>query len=189
MGTDGKVALVLLAAGQSRRFGADKLRAPLGDSDVLTATMESGEYASFDARYIVVPSKELVIERPVRWQSVVNREAESGMASSIRAGVRAASGHERIVIALADMPFVSAQHLDQLGNAGGVIFTRQQDGRPGSPAAFPRHAFSRLLQLHGDRGAAALDWPYAALMDPDDGWELKDIDEPADLVAANRRPR
>ena len=183
------VALVLLAAGQARRFGGDKLRAGFAGSTVLDKAMTAAEAASFDARYLVVTPDAPPSERAASWQRVVNPDADSGVASSIRAGVTAASSHSRLVIALADMPFVTPHHLDALATGEGVLFTRQADGRSGSPAAFPREAYARLLTLDGDRGAAALDWLGATLLAPDDADMLQDIDTPNDLEKARRSRR
>lgn len=175
------IALVLLAAGSGSRFGGAKQVALLAGRPLWTHAAAAAEAAGFATRIIVVPEG-LPIEA-AGWRTVVNAQAASGIASSIAAGLGAAGEAERVVFALADMPWVDDGHLRALALARGVVFTAQPDGRRGIPAAFPRDAFARLLTLSGDRGAAALDWPASTTLAAASA-SLRDIDTPPDLARA-----
>lgn len=183
---DPSVACILLAAGSARRFGGGKLFAPLGGLPLWEWAASRLEQAGFVSRYLVVnPGDEALPTRP-GWERVENTSAEEGIASSIRAGVQSASGRSRIVIALADMPFVDPAHLAALALGDGVVFTRFADGRPGCPAAFPASAFASLLHLRGDRGAAALCSALGGTTKapPEGGLTTFDVDSDADLSEA-----
>lgn len=177
------VALILLAAGSGKRFGGAKQVASLAGRPLWQHAAAAAEAAGFVTRFVVAPP-DLPIEA-AGWQTVVNRRSASGIASSIAAGIRAAGDAERVVIALADMPYVGADHLRALGMAEDVVFTAQGDERRGIPAAFPRAAFARLLMLSGDQGAAALAWPDSAVLEIAAA-SLRDIDTPLDLMAASK---
>ena len=184
MADDGGVGLILLAAGKASRFGGDKMRASLAGRPLLSWAMEAcGE--SGIARKVLVVREDGALDPPKGWQVVVNTRAEEGQSTSIRAGVDALRTCSRIVIALGDMPFVTAAHLTRLAEGRGSVFTRYPDGRRGCPAAFPPETYGALMSITGDKGAASLDLPGAQGIAPADGGPgrmLADIDTAADLA-------
>ncbi len=188
---DPSVACILLAAGSAKRFGGGKLFAQLGGQPLWEWAAKRLEQAGFESRYLVVDPG--VEAQPTRsgWHRVENPLADEGIASSIRAGVQSASGRSRIVIALADMPFVDPSHLAALAFGDGVIFTRFPDGQPGCPAAFPAGAYLSLLELREDRGAAALCSTLGGAIKapPDCGPTTFDVDRDTDLSKAERMLR
>ena len=179
------VALVLLAAGRASRFGGGKLLAPLDGKPLVEWAMEAADAAGFARKIVVCRPDDGIVERK-GWTRQDNPDADLGLSTSIRCGVEAAEHASRIVITLADMPFVDPGHLRQLGNGSGVEFTAYPDGRRGCPAAFPPSEYPALRALEGDRGAASLDVPDARLIAPSDPATLRDIDTPHDLAAASQ---
>ena len=179
-----KTTLVLLAAGASRRFGDDDkldeafLGRPLG-LHVAVAL----EDMPFQERIAVVDSCRIDYAQH-GFRVIHNREAEQGMASSLKLGVAAAraAGANAVVIALADMPRVTAAHLyrlfDAATNAGSVVAS--SDGRtPKPPGLFGSDRFDVLMQLTGPTGAR--DLLRAGRHVVTAPAELIDIDTPADL--------
>lgn len=90
-----------------------------------------------------------------------NREWETGMGSSIRAGleaVRAADDRiDSVVIMLCDQPFVTAELIDKLiehrrETTKTIVATEYRDAR-GVPALFARELFAEIGRLHGHEGA------------------------------------
>lgn len=83
-----------------------------------------------------------------------------GQADSLKVGVRAAIalGADQIVVCLADMPFVTAQHIDDLLAHAKIHPTcASKYGRIVSPpAVLAKVRFDDLLALDGDRGAFSL---------------------------------
>lgn len=90
-----------------------------------------------------------------------NREWETGMASSIRAGfeaVIAADAHvEGIVIMLCDQPFVNAELIDTLierrRETRKKIVAAEYNNTRGVPALFARELFAEIRRLSGQEGA------------------------------------
>src|SRR6187200_3308407 len=103
------IAGLLLASGASRRFGSNKLVAPLYDRAVVRWSAEALAGA-VDGTWAVVPPHAADLRAaldglPVRW--VENASAREGMASSIRAGVAALPAEaEAVVITLGDQPSI-----------------------------------------------------------------------------------
>ena len=156
------IAGVLLAAGRSTRFGADKLCAKLDGKAVIRWSVMA--LAPLDAVYVVIPPgadavTQALSRLDVRF--VVNLGRDEGMASSIRAGVDALPDDATaVVIALADQPRAAERVTRALcerwreGDVGAVA-PRYTDGR-GHPVLFGRECFGALLGLRGDVGARAV---------------------------------
>lgn len=95
---------------------------------------------------------------------VVNPGWAEGMGSSVRAGLAAvlalAPALEAVIIALADQPGVTAEHLASLvarhrQHPGGIVAT-EAAGMAGPPVLFAARWFPRLREARGDAGAREL---------------------------------
>src|SRR4051794_10550458 len=106
------IAGVLLASGASRRFGSNKLVAPLGGRPIVRWSAEALAGA-VDETWIVASERAAEVRGaldglPVHW--VENPDARDGMASSIRAGVAALPPDaEGVVITLGDQPLIDGE--------------------------------------------------------------------------------
>jgi molybdenum cofactor cytidylyltransferase len=154
-------ALILLAAGKSARFGlSDKLTEmflgqPLG-MHVVTAL----EAVPFARRVVVRDGVEL--DYAARgYHEVHNGHPEQGLSQSLKMGVEAARGPgiEAVLIALADMPRVTAAQIYRLFAAatGPDTIVASSDGvHPKPPALFGANRFDALETLEGEAGARDL---------------------------------
>lgn len=153
------IAGLLLAAGRSRRFGADKLCAKLDGKAVIRWSMAA--LSPLDSVYVVIaPGADAVTQALSRLdvRFVVNLGRDEGMASSIRAGIAALPADvAAVVIALGDQPRASpavTRALVDRWHAGDVaaVVPSYLNGR-GHPVLFGRACFPALLALRGDVGA------------------------------------
>jgi molybdenum cofactor cytidylyltransferase len=92
---------------------------------------------------------------------VPNPDYATGLASSLRAAIRAVPGHcDGALILLGDMPRIAPEHLDRLldafADAPAAIVVPVHEGRQGNPILWPRRYFPDLMQLEGDAGAKRL---------------------------------
>jgi molybdenum cofactor cytidylyltransferase len=155
-----QVALVLLAAGRSRRFDGDKLSEPFLDKPLAFHVVTALEKMPFMLRIAIVSDTRLDFgERGYR--VVENPDPSLGQARSLCHGVAAAqeAGAEAVLVALADMPRVTAAHIMRMFDAadGPATIVASSDGvRPMPPALFGRDLFAELLDLDGDEGARQL---------------------------------
>ena len=151
--------LVLLAAGKSERFGdigskldQQFLARPLG-LHVAVAL----EDMPFKERVAVVDGCQLDYSQH-GFRLVHNDDPSRDLSSSVKLGVECARAHDAaaVVIALADMPRVTATHIYRLFDAADApdCVIASSDGRsPKPPALFGRDRFDTLMGLAGDRGA------------------------------------
>lgn len=156
-----QVALVLLAAGRSRRFAdGDKLAEPFLDKPLAFHVVTALEKLPFLTRIAVV--SDTVLDFAARGYRVIeNPDPSLGQARSLCHGVKAAeaAGAGGVLVALADMPRVTAAHIYRMFDAaeGAATIVASSDGvRPMPPALFGRDRFADLLALTGDTGAREL---------------------------------
>ena len=184
---DPSIAFALLAAGSAERFGGGKLLADLGGRPLWRWAASSAERAGFTTRILIVPNADGLSGTIAaqRWSIRINTRSQEGIASSIGLACEAAGPCQRLVIALADMPFVEPAHLRSLALDSGPLFTRYPTGRNGVPAAFPRDRFAALATLRGDRGAGMFPWArHARSIAPPSPERLLDVDTARDLDRA-----
>ena len=186
-----KLHTVILAAGASTRFGSPKQLIRFQGQTLLQRVLASASEISASHVTLVLGAHaaEIVATLPSGQATVlINREWQEGIASSLRAAVRALPGAcDAVLILLGDQPLVSAAGLERLAaayrrNPRQVIASRY-DGITGVPAIFPRWCFNDLCELRGDQGARALINRYSdhviGLAHPE---AAVDIDEPEDLL-------
>ncbi len=186
--------LALLAAGQSRRFGdQDKLGALLGDRMLGLHAAATAAETGFVGK-LVIGTRDHVCAagwRDMGYEVMDNGKAAQGQATSVRLATARAidAGASSLCMMLADMPFVTRDHIEKLVAAfdqtGGTrTVASARDGQPMPPAIFPADALAELMELKGDTGARKL-LANAVLVSGSDRL-LADIDTPDDLAEANQ---
>jgi molybdenum cofactor cytidylyltransferase len=189
------VAAIIVAAGSSSRLGQPKQLVLIDGEPLLQRAVRCAPEAGAAPVFAVLGAHRELIEKAVDFGAatvVVNDDWEEGLASSIRAGVKAvqddAPTAEGILLMTCDQPKVSTIHLHRLiqmsyAQSDPTAIASTYGGTRGIPAIFPRQAFRELLALRGDKGARALlaqpPWPVIGV--PLEGGEI-DIDRPEDLT-------
>lgn len=159
------VAALVFAAGQSSRMGgANKLLAEI-DGVPMVLRAVNAALASRAASVTVVVGHEtekveaLLAGRKVN--VVCNPDYAQGMSTSLRAGLAALPAEaQAVVVLLADMPRITATHVDRLIDAFDAkqpsIVVPQKDGQRGNPILWPREFFAHMQAVSGDKGARGL---------------------------------
>lgn len=203
MTTASRVVL-LLAAGQSRRFGSDKRTARIDAHDtVLSASIR--RYRTLDwPLYVVLGSAESGVqettERALKAQGQLAPQwlhapdAAKGMGHSLAAAIDAliSRGASAVLVGLGDMPFVESTTIERC--AAALTATRpalpdrivrpRYRGQPGNPVGFAGAPLQALNASTGDVGARPVLQAHADVIqwvDVEDAGILRDIDRPTDL--------
>jgi molybdenum cofactor cytidylyltransferase len=191
----GPVAAIVLAAGQSRRMGADNKLLALVDGRPMVSHVVDAMLASHASPVIVVTGHEAeqvraaLGDRPVEWCH--NPDYADGLSTSLRVGLDALPAVDGVLIGLGDMPRVKAGQIDRLIAAfnpteGRSICVPTVQGKRGNPVLFATRFVPEMRELCGDVGARHLIGTYAeevVEIEMDDDAALLDIDTPAALSA------
>jgi molybdenum cofactor cytidylyltransferase len=181
---------ILLAAGRSTRFGADKLLHRLPDGTAV-ALASAQAMAAAMPRVVAVVREDNPALRDLLTAAgiaiVAAPTADEGMGRSIAAGVAATADAAGWVVGLADMPFIRAPTIGKVLAAlaaGSPLAAPAIRGQRGHPVGFDRRFRSALLALRGDEGARQLLREHRAqldLIECADAGIIADIDRPGDL--------
>jgi molybdenum cofactor cytidylyltransferase len=189
------VPAIILAAGPSSRLGQPKQLLGFGGEPLLERALRLAREASASPVLAVLGANFAPICATVAFNEsipVFNDKWESGMSSSIHAGlheadVRAPESTGALIMTC-DQPRLSADHLRALLRAfekqsNALIVASSYAGIHGIPAVFPRSVFSKLHSLQGDKGARTLlaKPPCPLIEVAFEGGEV-DIDVPSDLA-------
>jgi len=153
------VVLILLAAGTSQRFGniAAKLEEPFLGRPLGLHVAVALEAVPFRDRIAITGDAQLDFAAH-GFRTIANPDSGRGMASSVRIGVEAAKAMsaKAVLIALADMPRVTATHIFNIldaVDADDAVVASSDGFTPHPPALFARDRFDALMALDGDMGA------------------------------------
>lgn len=181
------IAVLLLAAGRSERFGAQKLVAELDGLPLCHHAARMLGMFPFARRVAVVAQSSHGLEA-LGFEIVRTGAGAHSMSRSIATGVGAIAPHKPagLLLALADMPFVPAAHVEELvARFDGNMVASSAGGVAQPPAIFGPGHFEALTRLEGDRGARDLLCP-ARLVEAQAEW-LQDIDTRIELDEAQSR--
>lgn len=184
--TDGPSAgAVILAAGESTRFGSDKRRFRLADGRTMLETTLAAYKSVFDEIFLVLkPADEAWATALDKVQPVYARDAALGMGHSLAAGIKAGRHLQFMFVALADMPDVRADTLMRLKDAMAgpeSIVQPVYRGTPGHPVGFGSAHFGELQHITGDTGARGVVRAHGGStlrIEVNDPGVLKDYDVP-----------
>jgi molybdenum cofactor cytidylyltransferase len=176
-----RVTAVVLAAGQSRRMGQNKLTLPWGETTVLGRTLDNVAASAVHNVMVVTGHERQRVEAVVAAHAqppagpgalgeadiggeiglAHNRDYANGMLASVQAAVRALPAHiEAILVVLGDQPMVGTETLDRLlmayaGSPAGLV-APTYGNRRGNPVLIDRRYFAELLALPADAAPRAL---------------------------------
>lgn len=179
--------IIYLAAGNSRRFGSNKLLYyyegrrlfEYGLDAVLTACKAPSRTCVVVTRYDEVA--EYAEKRGIR--VVLSKESIDGISFSIKNGLKAikAKDEDRIMFVVADQPHLGADTIDRIFMASsGTAFETASaycNGHPGNPVCFAGSLVEELMRLKGDEGGRKVTARHKCIAVEVDEAELKDIDE------------
>jgi molybdenum cofactor cytidylyltransferase len=162
-----KIGCVILAAGESSRFGRQKQLLSFQGQSLVWRIVDTASAAGCLPIAVVVGSNHQNIRRELETLPVLlveNENWQAGIGTSIRAGVQALTAQgprlEAIVLLVCDQPFVKTETIKKLitlfdTSQKPIVASRYADTL-GVPALFNLFCFTELLALPDNQGAKAI---------------------------------
>lgn len=159
-----KIAILILAAGESKRMNGIKQLLPWKKSTLLGNAIEQAIQSKGDAVYVVLGANANQIVPTITHyniQTIENKNWKNGLGNSIAAGVKYLKedqlDYDAILITLADQPLINAAYynvlIDNYSQKAAKIIASETNNAPCVPAIFDAVYFEKLSQLSQDKGA------------------------------------
>ena len=187
-----KLGCVVMAAGNARRFGENKLAAEIRGRSLISRALEAvpGECFASVAVVTQYPGAMELAER-FRFTAIRNRHPDWGISHTIRLGLEALEGCDAVMFLVSDQPLLrreSVRALTELWRAQPErIAALAHGGVRGNPCIFPARFFPELLELREDHGGNTVirrhEEDLILLEVPER--ELTDVDTPEALKELN----
>jgi molybdenum cofactor cytidylyltransferase len=188
----GRVAVVVLAAGGSSRFGRAKQLARWGNSTFIERAVDTALHSAAAEVVVVLGAqadacRRALGARPV--QIVENAAWAQGQSGSMRAGLAALPTNvSAALFLLADQPALKPEHLNALierhRRTLAPVVWPEFEGQRGTPVLFDRRLFVELMQVRGDTGGRPVLQAHQAAAERvavSSSAVLLDIDRPEDI--------
>jgi molybdenum cofactor cytidylyltransferase len=160
-----KVSAIILAAGESKRMGRDKLLLDFGGETLIERVVGALVRSKVDRILVLAGANSGKIRKLFRGRKALvvrNRKYKEGMAASIREGLRHIDPETHgVLIALGDHPFLTTEVIDQLIDGyrkteKGIVYP-VFEGKPGHPVIFNLKRYGKALaDLKGDVGGRSV---------------------------------
>lgn len=191
---------IVLAAGEAKRIGQQKLYLDFKGKPVLQWALEAALSSELDEVVCVV--RELKEAQPeialkhdkLRW--IVNKKASEGQSTSVIAGLNAISPQsEAALFLVGDQPLVNPELINSLielfKKTDSLIVAPTFQGQTRNPVLFHRDLFPELRKLTGDRGGKGLIEKYrqnTAFLEWSDETPFLDVDTWEDYQILKKSP-
>jgi molybdenum cofactor cytidylyltransferase len=188
-----KIAVIILAAGDSSRLGRPKQFLPFGGKTLLAHIVDEALNAALEPVVVVTGAYATEVSESLKDRTVTiahNPRWKEGMASGIVAGLAELMSVQPrpggVIVAVCDQPHLSARLLRELveqweGSGKGLVACAYRDTL-GTPVLFGSRYFGALSALSGSEGAKKFlkAYPDDVATVPFPGGEI-DIDTEEDL--------
>lgn len=183
------IGCIVMASGEGRRFGGNKLLAPFKGGYLLEAVLSAVSQINFAAASVITRSRE--IDTLCRQKNInCTLHSYPGQDDTVRLGMKSIYSPQLLgyLFCVGDQPLLSAATLNSLCRAflqdPEHIYRPAANGKPGNPVIFPKKYASELMQLPQDKGGSYLTKKYSGqvrLIPVRNAYELYDIDTAEDL--------
>lgn len=159
-----KIAILILAAGESKRMNGIKQLLPWKNTTLLGNAIEQAIHSKANMVYVVLGSNaDRIVPTIAQYkvQTIENKNWKNGLGNSIACGVHFVKenqgGYDAILITLADQPLLTADYykllMDHFVQNKAKIIASETNNSPSVPAIFDALYFEQLSQLNQDQGA------------------------------------
>ena len=152
------VSAIILAAGESKRMGRNKLSLPYKDKPLLQHTFNLVDKINFLECIVVISPKnaeELIgVSFPRDAKIIYNHHPEYGQSHSVVLGTQAAKG-EAYLYFTGDQPLLTVELIEDIlahGNKSRIVFPLKEGKEPSNPTFFGKNFREELLSVKGSSG-------------------------------------
>lgn len=190
-----KIGCVVMASGSAKRFGSNKLLAPLCGKPLLTHTLENIPKELFAEIAVVTIHKEIAsLAENMGFESLLHKSLLQN--HSVKAGIEKMKAMDGCMFCVSDQPLCSGETMKKMINA----FSEQpkkivrlfSGGIQGNPVIFPNSLFPLLEKLPKGRGGSAVAAQFPHLVVPVEAaspYEMNDVDSPESLAQMEKLMR
>lgn len=166
MNTSDDIAVLILAAGESKRMGEPKQLLPWKETTLLGHTISIARSVTPNV-FIVLGANYEKISKSKGLENakvVFNAKYKSGQGSSLSVGIEYLDNQEQqfegVLVLLCDQPLITSNYLKNLlvtfsETKKGIVATKYNN-KAGVPAIFQNKYFDKLKNIVGDKGAKTI---------------------------------
>lgn len=183
-----KIGCVVMAAGNSVRFGSNKLLCRIDGYSMIQRALSVIPTEQLYGVTVVTQYDEIAkLADECGFQSVKNLHPEWGISYTISLGIKSMLWADAAIFLVADQPLLKKSSVAALISTylsqPDRIAALSYNGKRGNPCLFPAEFFPELLALHGDVGGSAVIHAHTdkLLLVEADNAELQDVDTPQQL--------
>lgn len=190
MQVEAKIGCLVMAAGNARRFRANKLAAELAGKPLIQHALDAVPQGLFDRVVVVTQYPEVAaLAEKYGFEALKNDRPEDGLSHTIALGTEAMRECNAILYMVSDQPLLDDASVERIVACWRAhpcnIVGAAHDGRRGNPCIFPREFFEELMALREDHGGNTVirahpDRLLTVEVAPE---ELTDVDTPEALAA------
>ncbi len=153
------VTALVLAGGESKRFGSPKALARFGDETALSLIVKKASEAGFSKTIVVLGGYANVIQKSLKdlpCSFVINSKYQLGQLSSLQEGIRVLKEEDQAVgLFLVDQPLIKVETiqwvLKKFQEGSNEVVRPIFRGRGGHPTIFSQKICLNILQLDPNR--------------------------------------
>ena len=191
-----RIGCVVMAAGNARRFGENKLAAVFQGRSLLQRALEAVPAEKLGPVAVVTQYPEAAaLARGFGFRPVRNPHPDWGISYTIRLGLEAVGPCDGALFLVSDQPLLRREAVAALVDAfrarPDALAALGHNGVRGNPCIFPARYFPELLALREDQGGSTVirRHPEELLLFEAPGEELEDVDTPHALRALGEQRR
>lgn len=183
-----KLGCVVMAAGNARRFGENKLAAVLQGRSLILRALEAIPAEVFHHVVVVTQYPEIIrLAQEFHFSAVHNEHPDYGISHTIKLGLTSLRDCDGVMFLVSDQPLLQRETVANLAKLWleqpDKIVALGHNGVRGNPCLFPARFFSELMDLSEDHGGNQVirQHPDALLLLETAKQELTDVDTPEAL--------
>ena len=182
------IVCVIMAAGNARRYGENKLAAQLQGRSLILRTLEAIPTEGFETVVVVTQYPEIMrLAKEFHFAAIHNEHPEDGISYTLQLGLTALRDCDGVMFMVSDQPLLRRESIAELTALWKTqpenIAALAHNGVRGNPCLFPARFFPELMELRGDLGGNAVIRRHedALMLLEVSAPELTDVDTPEAL--------